>query len=99
MLRQQLIVALATITAREASYYTDEMAEGTISRAAGWILLSRTNELLDALRGRQRPALPQGGAHRDRPRLGHADRRLSSTVGSGSTGRWPAAWRSASSCA
>ena len=50
MLRQQLIVALATITAREASYYADEMAEGTISRTAGWLLLSRTNELLDALR-------------------------------------------------
>ena len=50
MRRQQLIVALATITAREASYYTDEMAEGTISRTAGWLLLSRTNELLDALR-------------------------------------------------
>ena len=29
MLRQQLVVALATITAREAIYYTDEMAEGT----------------------------------------------------------------------
>ena len=50
MLRQQLVVALATITAREATYYTDEMAEGTISRAAGWILLSRTNDLLDAIK-------------------------------------------------
>ena len=48
--RQQLIVALATITAREASFYTDEMAEGTISRSAGWLLLSRTGDLLDALR-------------------------------------------------
>ena len=28
----------------------DEMAEGTISRSAGWVLLSRTNELLDAIR-------------------------------------------------
>ncbi len=51
LLRQQLVVALATITAREATYYTDEMAEGTISRAAGWILLSRTNDLLDAIKG------------------------------------------------
>ena len=50
MRRQQLIVALATITAREASFYTDEMAEGTISRSAGWLLLNRTNDLLDALR-------------------------------------------------
>jgi CPA1 family monovalent cation:H+ antiporter len=50
LLRQQLVVALATITAREATYYTDEMAEGTISRAAGWILLSRTNDLLDAIK-------------------------------------------------
>jgi CPA1 family monovalent cation:H+ antiporter len=50
MLRQQLIVALATITAREATFYVDEMAEGTISRSAGWLLLSRTNELLDALK-------------------------------------------------
>ena len=50
MLRQQLLVALATITSREASYYMDEMAEGTISRSAGWTLLSRTNGLLDAIR-------------------------------------------------
>ncbi len=50
MRRQQLIVALATITTREASYYTDEMAEGAISRSAGWLLLSRTNDLLDALK-------------------------------------------------
>ena len=50
MMQQQLIVALATITAREATHYTDEMAEGTISRSAGWLLLSRTNELLDALK-------------------------------------------------
>src|SRR3954471_2230450 len=50
MLKQQLLVALATITSREASYYMDEMTEGTISRSAGWMLLSRTNELLDAIR-------------------------------------------------
>ena len=34
MLKQQLLVALATITSREASYYMDEMVEGTISRSA-----------------------------------------------------------------
>lgn len=50
MLRQQLLVALATITTREANFYTDEMAEGTISRAAGWVLLGRTNDLLDAIK-------------------------------------------------
>ena len=50
MLRQQLLVALATITTREAGFYADEMTEGTISRSAGWILLSRTSDLLDAIK-------------------------------------------------
>ena len=50
MRRQQLLVALATITTREASYYTDEMAEGIISRAAGVALLRRTSDLLDAIK-------------------------------------------------
>lgn len=50
MMRQQLIVALATITAREATQYTDEMAEGAISRSAGSVLLSRTSALLDSLK-------------------------------------------------
>ncbi|MGE3294728.1 MAG: cyclic nucleotide-binding domain-containing protein, partial [Geminicoccaceae bacterium] len=50
LMRQQLIVALATITAREATQYTDEMAEGAISRSAGSVLLSRTNALLDSLK-------------------------------------------------
>lgn len=48
MLRQQLRVALATITTREAAFYSDEMAEGTISRRAGSTLLAQTNDLLDA---------------------------------------------------
>jgi len=48
--RQQLIVALATITAREATQYTEEMAEGAISRNAGSILLSQTSALLDSLK-------------------------------------------------
>ena len=48
--RQQLIVALATITAREATQYTDEMAEGAISRSAGSVLLSQTSALLDSLK-------------------------------------------------
>lgn len=50
MLRQQLLVALATITTREANFYTEEMAEGTVSRAAGALLLGRTNDLLDAIK-------------------------------------------------
>jgi CPA1 family monovalent cation:H+ antiporter len=50
MLGQQLRVALATITTREAALYADEMAEGTISRNAGSILLGRTNDLLDAIK-------------------------------------------------
>jgi monovalent cation:H+ antiporter, CPA1 family len=50
MLRQQLLVALATITTREAAHYADEMTEGTISRSAGWILLGRTSDLLDAIK-------------------------------------------------
>lgn len=50
MLRQQLIVALATITTREANFYTEEMAEGTVSRSAGALLLGRTNDLLDAIK-------------------------------------------------
>jgi CPA1 family monovalent cation:H+ antiporter len=50
MLGQQLRVALATITTREAALYADEMAEGTISRSAGSILLGRTNDLLDAIK-------------------------------------------------
>jgi monovalent cation:H+ antiporter, CPA1 family len=50
MLRQQLLVALATITTREAGFYADEMTEGTISRSAGWILLGRTSDLLDAIK-------------------------------------------------
>ena len=97
-MRQQLIVALATITAREASYYTDEMAEGTISRSAGWLLLSRTNDLLDALKDGSvqpyrkvaRTEIGSGWAMRDR--------RASSIGGCGSTGRWRDAWRSGSSC-
>lgn len=48
--RQQLIVALATITARESSHYTDEMAEGAISRSAGSQLIRRANDLLDSLK-------------------------------------------------
>lgn len=50
MLGQQLRVALATITTREAALYADEMAEGTISRSAGSLLLGRTNDLLDAIK-------------------------------------------------
>ncbi|MEK0085443.1 cation:proton antiporter [Benzoatithermus flavus] len=50
MLGQQLRVALATITTREAALYADEMAEGTISRNAGSVLLGRTNDLLDAIK-------------------------------------------------
>ena len=50
MLGQQLRVALATITTREAEAYSDEIAEGTISRRAGSILLTRTNDLLDAIK-------------------------------------------------
>ncbi|MFZ1430022.1 MAG: cation:proton antiporter [Geminicoccaceae bacterium] len=50
MLRQQLVVALATITTREANFYTEEMAEGTVSRSAGVLLLGRTNDLLDAIK-------------------------------------------------
>ncbi|MFO1074098.1 MAG: cation:proton antiporter [Geminicoccaceae bacterium] len=47
---QQLRVALATITTREADAYSEEIAEGTISRRAGAILLTRTNDLLDAIK-------------------------------------------------
>lgn len=50
MLRQQLRVALATITTREAEAYSDEVADGTISRSAGTILIARTNDLLDAIK-------------------------------------------------
>jgi CPA1 family monovalent cation:H+ antiporter len=44
------VVALATITTREANFYTEEMAEGTVSRSAGVLLLGRTNDLLDAIK-------------------------------------------------
>jgi CPA1 family monovalent cation:H+ antiporter len=50
LLGQQLRVALATITTREAEAYSDEIAEGTIARSAGSILLGRTNDLLDAIK-------------------------------------------------
>lgn len=50
MLGQQLRVALATITTREAEAYSEEVAEGTISRGAAGLLLGRTNDLLDAIK-------------------------------------------------
>lgn len=50
MLGQQLRVALATITTREAAFYSEEMADGTISRRAGSILIGRSNDLLDAIK-------------------------------------------------
>ena len=76
MLRQQLLVALATITTREAGFYADEMTEGTISRSAGWILLSRTNDLLDAIKEGGVQPYRQGGPRRHRARPSDADRRV-----------------------
>lgn len=50
MLRQQLLVALATITAREQELYGDEMAEGILSRSVGGRLVRHAGDLLDALK-------------------------------------------------
>ena len=97
MLQQQLIVALATITAREATHYTDEMAEGTISRSAGWLLLSRTNELLDALKdGSVHPYRKAARAEIGRAYVMHLAG-LPASAAAASTACWRAAWRSASS--
>ena len=83
------IVALATITTREATYYADEMAEGTISRTAGWILLSRTNDLLDAIKdGGVQPYRKAARTEIGRDYV-DPDRRACCTAGCGSTGHWP----------
>lgn len=50
MLGQQLRVALATITTREAEAYADEIAEGTVARGVGTTLIARANDLLDAIK-------------------------------------------------
>lgn len=50
MLRQKLLVALATITTREAELYNDELANGTISRRAGAVLIRQARDLLDAIK-------------------------------------------------
>lgn len=48
--REQLVVALATVTSRECELYVAELADRMVSRATGSILVRRGEELLDALR-------------------------------------------------
>ncbi len=50
MLREHLVSALLTVTAREGELYVQEMAERMISRGAAGALVRRTTSLLDALK-------------------------------------------------
>ncbi len=50
MLREHLVSALLTITARESELYVREMAERMISRGAGGALVRRTGGFIDALK-------------------------------------------------
>lgn len=50
MLREQLVVALATVTYRESELYVDELARGMIGRGTSAVVLRDVGRLLDALK-------------------------------------------------